>query len=315
MDNGGIMQGILILGIALLIDIVCGEAPNRFHPVAWLGNLATLELKLNPVSGRVRQFIFGAIMVIVTASGITLLLYFALQYVQNLNSIAYIIVSAYLLKNTFSLRGLWRAVERVKKELANGNIEQARIRAQALVSRDVNSLDRQQLISASIESCAENLGDSFVAPLLYYAVFGLPGAVCYRIINTYDAMIGYHGRWEYTGKFAARLDDVLNFIPARLSGLFILLASALCKANAGEGWRTMLAQHSVTESPNAGWTMCAMAGALNITLEKKGAYTLGCPGGEIGLGAITKSQTILLTAAAVWGLIILIKEVVFYAAA
>jgi len=308
------MLGIYIFGIALLIDIITGEAPNRFHPVAWLGKLAAFIIKFNPRNGKVRQFIFGALTVILTASAIALLIYFVLQATRNVNNILYVLVSGYLLKNTFSLKGLWLAVNGVKKELAGNNISAAKLKAQALVSRDVNSLDRQQLISASIESCAENLCDSFIAPLLYYAIFGLPGAICYRIINTFDAMIGYHGQWEYTGKFAARLDDVLNFIPARLSGLFILLASALCKANTGGGWHTMLAQHSFTESPNAGWTMCAMAGALNITLEKKGNYTLGSTDTELSLAAISQSQTIFLTAAAIWALIVMGKEVFFYAA-
>jgi adenosylcobinamide-phosphate synthase len=309
------MQGFYILGIALLIDIILGEAPNRFHPVAWLGKLATLELKLNPRSGKALQFTFGLFIVTITASVLTLLMYLALQAVQDVNTLVYVLISAYLLKNTFSLKGLWQAVEGVKKQLAGGNIDGARVKAQALVSRNVNSLDRQQLASAAIESCAENLCDSFVAPLLYYAIFGLPGAICYRIVNTFDAMIGYHGQWEYAGKFAARLDDVLNFIPSRISGLFILLSASLCKANAGEGWRTMLAQHSVTESPNAGWTMTAMAGVLNIRLEKKGAYSLGCANNEIGLTSVTQSQSIMLVAAALWALIMLVKELVFYAAA
>lgn len=308
------MPGLYILVIALMIDIIFGEASNRFHPVAWLGELASLELKLNPHEGKARQFIYGLGMVTVTASAITLLLYLALQAVQNINTILYIVISAYFFKNTFSLRGLWQAVERVKKALGSGNISGARIQAQALVSRDVNTLDRQQLISASIESCAENLCDSFVAPLFYFAIFGLPGALCYRIINTFDAMIGYHGQWEYTGKFAARLDDTVNYIPARLSGLFILLASLLCKANASQGWRTMLSQHAITESPNAGWTMCAMAGALNVRLEKSGAYSLGCGNGETGLAAVTQSQTIMLASAALCALLIMVKETVFYAA-
>lgn len=309
------MEGSLILILALLIDLALGEAPNRFHPVAWLGKLVGLELKLMPGSGRARQFIAGLLMVLVTAGALTPGIHLALQYIQPLNIFVYILLSACVLKNTFSLRGLWQAVEKVKNELAAGNLPRARRRAQTLVSRDVDALDRRQLFSAAIESCAENLCDSFVAPLLYYGLFGLPGAICYRIINTFDAMIGYHGRWEYAGKFAARADDVLNYIPARLSGLLIIPASALCKANARQGWRIMLAQHAVTESPNAGWTMCAMAGALDIRLEKYGCYSLGQDSSEIGLNSVTHSQQIMLAAAVLWTLLVLAWEAACYAAA
>ena len=309
------MQGIFILAIALLIDLALGEAPNRFHPVAWLGKLISFELRLTPRSGKIRQFIAGLLMVCLTSAVLAVGIYFALLYLRGLNMFVYIIISACILKNTFSLKGLWLAVEKVKVELAADNIAGARLQAQALVSRDVEALDRKQLLSAAVESCAENLCDSFVAPLLCYAILGLPGAICYRIVNTFDAMIGYHGKLEYTGKFAARADDALNFIPARLSGLLIIPASILCKADTGEGWRLMLAQHAVTESPNAGWTMCAMAGALNIRLEKQGCYALGKENSEISLASVTQSQQIMLTAAALWSLLILAVEVAFYAAA
>ena len=309
------MEGILILVLALLIDLTLGEAPNRFHPVAWLGKLVSFELKLMPGSGRIRQFIAGLLMVLVTTGALTLGIHLTLQYIQPLNIFIYILLSACVLKNTFSLRGLWQAVEKVKNELAANNVHAARRQAQALVSRDVDALNRPQLFSAAIESCAENLCDSFVAPLLYYGLFGLPGAICYRIINTFDAMIGYHGRWEYAGKFAARSDDVLNYIPARLSGLLIIPASALCKGNAGEGWRIMLAHHAATESPNAGWTMCAMAGALNIRLEKQDCYALGHDLNEIVPDSVTRSQHIMLAAAVLWTLLVLAKEAACYAAA
>lgn len=309
------MKEIFILALALLIDLALGEVPDRFHPVAWLGRLASLELRLAPPDGRVRQFVFGLLTAAGTAAILTWLVYSALQYVAGLNTIAYMIISAFILKSTFSLRGLWQAVGVVKGKLAKDDMPAARAGARALVSRDVESLDRRQLLSASIESCAENLCDSFVAPLFYYALGGLPGAVCYRIFNTFDAMIGYHGRWEYTGKFAARADDVLNFIPARLSALLIFPAAALCKANAAGGWRTMRAQHARTESPNAGWTMCAMAGALDVTLEKSGDYTLGPADNEISLNDVTQSQHIMLTAAAIWALIVMAVEAAFFYAA
>lgn len=319
------MNGLYILLGALLLDFLAGEAPNRFHPVAWLGKFISLQLRLVPAAGNVRQFICGMAMVILTLAMITVPLYFlkghgeaaaaaAADYLfgvnlQTLNAIAYTLFSIYLLKNTFSLRGLWQAVQKVKISLAGNDLAKARWHSNALVSRKTENLSREQVISAAIESCSENLCDSVVAPLFYFAIFGLPGAVAYRIVNTFDAMIGFHGKWEYTGKFAARLDDVLNFIPARLSGAFIFLASIVCSADFARSWRTMLGQHGITESPNAGWTMSAMAGSLGVTLEKPGAYCLNGGSRELSLAAITHSQQILIAAAAIWVIMVAVIEV------
>jgi adenosylcobinamide-phosphate synthase len=302
------MTGLFIILAALLLDALIGEAPNRFHPVAWLGSFISLQLKIRPRSGSARQFIFGTAMVILTILVIALPVYILLSYLQNLNTLIYILISAYLLKSTFSLRGLWQAVQKVKESLQSKGIVAARCEVRALVERDPEHLDEKQLISAAIESCAENLCDSFVAPLFYFAILGLPGAIAYRTANTFDAMIGYHGEWEYTGKFAAQLDDVLNYIPARLSALFILGAAALCRTRPASGWRTMLAYHGKTESPNAGWSMSAMAGSLDIVLEKTGHYRLGDGEQELSLAAISESQTIVLVAAVMWGLLIIGKE-------
>ena len=341
------LTGPCILLGALLLDLLAGEAPNRFHPVAWLGKFISLQLRLVPAEGKVRQFTCGMAMVILTTAMITVPLYLLICHCEaaaqlchceaaaqichceaaaqichceaaaaaaaicpitvnfpNLSTIAYILFSIYLLKNTFSLRGLWQAVQKVKMSLSNGDLAKARWHTNALVSRKTENLSREQLISAAIESCSENLCDSFVAPLFYFAIFGLPGAIAYRVVNTFDAMIGFHGKWEYTGKFAARLDDVLNFIPARLSGLLIVLASALRNADFAGSWRTMLSQHGRTESPNAGWTMSAMAGSLGITLEKSGAYCLNGGGRELTLASITRSQQILIAAAAIWAMMV-----------
>jgi adenosylcobinamide-phosphate synthase len=303
------LWGLYILCGALLLDALAGEAPNRFHPVAGLGKLVSFELKFEPSSGARRQFFFGTAMVILTCAAVAVPLYFGLSYLLTLNPVIYVILSAYLLKNTFALRGLWQAVEEVKLCIRRDDTAGARLKSRALVSRDTSNLSDEQLMSAAVESCAENLCDSFVAPLFYFAIFGLPGAIAYRIINTFDAMIGYRGRWEYTGKFAARLDDILNFIPARLSALLIVTASGICQADAATSWRTMLSQHRRTESPNAGWSMCAMAGSLGITLEKAGAYCLDGGGAALSVAAVTQSQAVMLTSACMWGIIIAAAEV------
>jgi adenosylcobinamide-phosphate synthase len=165
-----------------------------------------------------------------------------------------------------------------------------------------------------VESAAENICDSFVAPIFYFLLFGVPGAVAYRIINTFDAMVGYHGHWEYLGRFAARLDDVANFVPARITALIIVLAALVCRKNASQAWHIMIRDHKKTESPNAGWTIGAIAGALGVQLEKVGHYKLGDNHSPLALDAIDTSRQIILITAVIWCSIFILAEVAYLVA-
>ncbi|MCJ7514603.1 MAG: adenosylcobinamide-phosphate synthase CbiB, partial [Dehalococcoidia bacterium] len=199
------MEKVAILLIALTLDLIFGELPNAWHPVAWLGKLISLETKLAPQRGKCRQLAYGAGIVSVTLGLIVTAFYFVFLQVSTFNLIAYVIISGLLLKFSFSLRGLRQAIDSVKKLLAKDDLKQARLSLKSLVSRDTTELSQSQVISAAVESAAENICDSFIAPLFYFSIFGVPGAIAYRIINTFDTMIGYRGRWENVGKFAARL--------------------------------------------------------------------------------------------------------------
>jgi adenosylcobinamide-phosphate synthase len=139
----------------------------------------------------------------------------------------------------------------------------------------------------------------------------VPGAIAYRIINTFDAMIGYHGRWEHLGKFAARLDDVANFIPARITALIIVLAAWICKRNTRQAWHIMLRDHKKTQSPNAGWTMSAIAGALGVQLEKAGYYKLGDNHYPLSLNTIDASRQMIMMVAFIWSLVAILAEVIY----
>ena len=302
------MDTLLILLIALVIDIILGEAPNRFHPVAWLGSFINCVFRLAPEKGKKKQLTFGVPAVLGTVALFTCSLSLVTFQLQAINHVIYIIVASCLLKNTFSIRGLWKAVGDVKTCLAANKINDARMKVRSLVQRDTNALSKSHVISAAIESCAENICDSFVAPLFYFAIFGLPGAIAYRIINTLDAMIGYHGNWEYTGKFAARLDDIANYIPARISAFLIVIASAMTGNSVKQSWCVMSRDHKKTESPNAGWTMSAMAGSLGVELEKVGHYRIGDNHRALTPSLIANSQLVMLTAAALWSTFIMIEE-------
>jgi adenosylcobinamide-phosphate synthase len=305
------MDNLIILFIALAIDLIFGEPDNIWHPVAWLGKLISLETKWMQRRNKKIQIFLGTIIVLLTTAVITAAIYFIILYLRTFNLWIYVIFTGLLFKSTFSFQGLRRAIVEVKNLLSGNEIIRARQSLKALVSRNTDDLDNKQIISATVESAAESICDSFSAPIFYFLFFGVPGAVAYRIINTFDSMIGYYGEWEYTGKFAARLDDVVNFIPARITALIIVLSALFTRKNMQGAWKIMLRDHFNTKSPNAGWTMSAMAGALGVQLEKTGHYKLGDNLYPLSLETITDSQHLLITVVSIWSFFVILAEVIY----
>jgi adenosylcobinamide-phosphate synthase len=209
------------------------------------------------------------------------------------------LAAVFLLKSSFSLRELGRAARRVRGALARDDLSEARYGLCSLCSRESGQLGERQLVGATVSSLAENTSDSFVAPLLYYATFGVPGAVAYRAVNTLDSMIGYRGHYENLGKAAARLDDLLNLLPARLTSLLLIAAGAVQGLPARVGWRMMRRDGHRTPSPNGGRPMAAMAGLLGVVLEKDGCYRLGDDRERLTPATIDWAWRLVSTAAAV----------------
>ena len=267
----------MISFISLVIDLLLGDPPNRFHPTAWMGSLIRFTLRFRPRRNSFTEFLYGILIILIGIS-LTTGLGLWVQFMASLLPIwAGILLQALFLKLTISLRGLDRAAKEVQTALQNNDLPEARrLLSWHLVSRDTSQLSESQVSAAAIESVAENASDGIIAPLFFYAVGGLPAAFAYRFVNTADSMLGYRDpEREWLGKFSARFDDLLNFIPARLTGLFILLSAPLCKASFQGAWRIMWRDSSQTASPNAGVPMSAMAGALSVELEKVDHYQLG----------------------------------------
>jgi adenosylcobinamide-phosphate synthase len=175
----------------------------------------------------------------------------------------------------FAFRMLLREVMAVEAALERG-LNEGRARLAFIVSRDVSKLSAAEVRESALESVSENLSDSLVAPLFWFAVAGLPGAALYRFANTADAMWGYRGEWEWAGKWAARSDDVLNFIPARLTAIGLLLLGT----RAAKSKTSLPREAAKTPSPNSGWPMAALALALGIRLGKPSVYVLN-PEGKV----------------------------------
>ncbi len=296
----------LILLLSVVVDIALGEPPRQIHPVVWMGKVISFLEKSSPSQRPAIQFLYGMFITIFTIAIFAVPAYYLLAYLHNISPVAHIIVGALLLKSTFSLRELRRAALTVKRLLIEDKLDKARFELRTLVKRDTRGLAKPLLVSATIESVAENTSDSFVAPLFYFLLLGVPGAIGYRVVNTMDAMIGYHGKYEYLGKFACRLDDALNLVPARLTALLMVAASFILKKNGRASWRIAISEHARTESPNAGWPMAAVAGALDVQLEKVGYYKLGTANKPLEPATIDASLGLAQTAMFSWVFICLI---------
>ncbi len=263
-----------ILGAALLLDRFAGEYPAPLHPVVWMGHLIAALLRLAPAAGWWRPFLFGALLTTGTVVFWAALAFLVMRLAAGVPLLA-LLPGAFLLKASFALRELGAAAERVRRPVEAGDLAAARAALRSLCSRDPSELDGEALLAAAVQSLAENASDSFVAPLFYYFLAGVPGAVAYRAINTLDATIGYRGQYEALGKFAARLDDLANLVPARLTAGLLLLAGWLTGKDVAAAWRVLRRDGARTPSPNGGRPMAVMAGLLGVRLEKQGAYALG----------------------------------------
>jgi len=265
---------VITLSGALILDLIIGEPANSFHPVAWMGRYIDLFWRYRPGIDKAReiQFIYGASLVL---SGAAL---FSLPWIIliYMNIPLLWLWSIPLLKVTFAVRGLVIAGNKIQRSLDKEDLEEARrLVGRHMVSRRTEGLSATEVASAAIESLAENITDGITAPLLFFALFGIPGAWAYRFCNTCDSMVGYRDpEHEYQGKFTAFLDMALNWLPARLTGLLIVFAAYLSGEDSRNGWLTMVSRHRRTASPNAGWSIAAMAGALGVKLEKTGYYRL-----------------------------------------
>jgi adenosylcobinamide-phosphate synthase len=268
-------QNMLILLLAVIFDTFIGEPPAKIHPVVWLGRLVEIWKRFAPTRNSNIQLLYGLLAVLLSAGGVLYATNGLLWFLGSLSEWLAVAVAAFLLKGCFSIRMLGEEGLKIRRLLQQKDLSAARYGLRSLVSRDTSSLSEDEICGAAIESVAENTTDSVVSPLLFYMILGVPGALCYRLLNTFDSMIGYRGKYEYLGKAAARLDDILNWLPARLTAWLLVLNAPLYGGNRSNARRILRRDRWRTASPNAGWTMAAMAGALEVRLTKRGHYALG----------------------------------------
>ena len=306
----GLWIGFAAVLLALMIDQWIGEPPPRWHPVVWMGNYLGRAGRWLQAHVRLQGADWpsfwrgalawwgGALLVLVLAGALQwLLLQLPWGWAALLLGIA--------LKPLLAWRMLTDEVAAVEAALGR-SLEEGQQQLARIVSRDVTQLNEEQVRESAIESLSENLNDSVIAPLFWFALLGLPGAALFRFANTADAMWGYRGvrggrDWTWAGKWAARADDVLAWVPARITAALIALPAGTA---AGPG--RLPAEAARTPSPNGGWPMAAMALVLGVQLRKPGVYTLN-PEGRSPEGAdllracAIGSRTVLLATLAACG--------------
>ena len=291
---------IFILLFSLLIDIVFGELPAKIHPVVIIGFLISFFKKMfinikNRLSG-----LLTVLGVCIVSSVILYIVYL----ISSVNIVLFIVIYLILLSSTFSVRMLLQTAVDVKKAF-DESIDKARQLVSYLVSRDTEKLTESFIVSATVESLTENITDSYIAPVFYYFIFGLIilnypindnlfylllVPMLYRIFNTMDAMLGYNtDELINIGFVPAKIDDILNYIPSRIAGIFVVISAYLLKLDGKNAYKIMMRDARKCPSPNSGYTMATAAGALNIQLIKKDTYILGDDNKVITKDDITKA--------------------------
>jgi len=272
-----ITESMLILILALILDLIFGEPPEKLHPTVWMGK--TIEFLKprfkgsSPKIEKIKGIILGLTVIIIFALIVYIMLSLLREY---LILTIYIIFASALLKTTFSINCMDKLSRPIGKAIKEGKMEDAKSMLRRIVRRDPTKFDDQKIISATVECVAESTVDGITSPLFYYSILGLPLAIAYRAINTLDSTVGYKDEEHVNiGWFSAKMDSLANYIPARITATLMVLSAWLLHEDWRRSWEILKRDRKNTESPNAGWTMSAMAGAFNAQLEKPGFYILG----------------------------------------
>ncbi len=302
-------DSVLIFAIAFLIDVVFGEIPDNAHPTVWIGKvIAWLKPKLKNPNSKVEKIngVFLCVGVIVLFAVPVGLGLWGIRQIPVVGWFVYIVVAAVLLKTTFALKCMKRYTSPIEKALNNGDLDGARKWLYYIVRRDPKTLDQNHVLSAAVESIAESTTDGVTSPFFFYALFGVPGAFAFRVINTLDSMVGYKDKENVNiGWFSAKMDTITNYIPTRITAVLMVASAMILGSNWRNSWKILMRDKNKTASPNAGWTISAMAGALNTQLEKVGHYTLG-DGTHIEPKDITRALRIMGLTAVLFGILIVL---------
>lgn len=269
-----IMYMSVLLGY--ILDFILGDPFGRFHPVCLIGSgISWFEQRIRKCLPKKRQGeLVGGVLLVVVIVGLSGGISYAILWVAGkIHWSLKLIVGTILCYQMLATKSLKVESSKVYKAFEEKDLEKARMAVSMIVGRDTSVLDETGIIKATVETIAENTADGSIAPLLYMALFGPVGGVVYKAVNTMDSMVGYKNeRYLYFGRAAAYLDDVLNYIPARVSGYMMVLASVVLRLDARNAWKMYRRDRRNHASPNSAHTEAVMAGALQVQLAGDAVY-------------------------------------------
>lgn len=276
-----ILESILVVIFAIILDFIVGDPKNKFHPTSWIGSLiAKLVPFVKNESPNIEKLGGILLVILVTSfvSALLVLLNFGIQTIsiEFVGIVVSVLVGMILLKTTVAIRGMEKHAMEVMNSLEHNDLDAARNHLSMIVKRNTKNLDKNHVLSGTLESISENTVDGVTGPLFYFSFFGIFGAFVYRIVNTIDSMIGYKTNiFKNVGWFGANCDKVLNFIPARITSILMVLGAMILGNDWKKSYEIMRRDGKNTESPNAGYPMAALAGALGTRFEKINHYCVG----------------------------------------
>ena len=266
----------LILVTASSINFFIADINNKYHPVAWFGRIIKYFLPKLKHNDNQKERIYGILFPLFCIILIGISIHVLVLYFYILDVVFFIFLSILILNITISIKGLERHVNEVINSLYEQDIKKARIKLSMIVSRDTSELDKEHILSSTIESIGDSIVDGITSPLFYFSFFGPAGAVVFRLVSTLDSMIGYKKEYfRNIGWMSAKLDSFLNFIPARLTSFVLVLASLVTMNDWRNSIQVFKKDRKKPESYNSGYPMSVLAGALRIKLEKIDHYNIG----------------------------------------
>ena len=262
--------------LSFLLDLLLGDPAGIPHPVVLMGKIISLaekRMRKRPDLTPQKERRAGMILALCLPAGTFLVTAAAIAGLWALHPVFGFTLNVFWGWQALALRGLHKESRNVRKKLESDTLENARGAVGRIVGRDTERLDRSGIVRAAVETVAENFSDGVTAPLFYLVLGGAPLALCYKAVNTMDSMIGYRNeRYLHFGRAAAKLDDAVNFIPARMSALLLITAAFFCGQNAKDAARIWKRDRRKHASPNSAQTESVMAGALGIRLAGPAWY-------------------------------------------
>ena len=266
--------------IAIVIDLLFGEPSwqSKFplHPIVWITRLIQKMANYLKNANAQIEKINGVFLAMITIFITTFSAFLVLRISLFLHFIAYLLLAILILKLTLCIKLESDIAKLAAEAVRKNDLQEGRENAAMFSRREVDELSGSQIVSAVIESMAENLTDFKLSPLFYYSIFGVVGAVAFKTINILDGTVGFRDKEHINiGWFSALLDTIANFVMSRLTALFIVLSSFFCRENFRKAWRIMIRDRRKVPSINHGWPVAAIAGSLDVSLEKPGYYVVG----------------------------------------